>query len=82
MPGRGLADPLSGQAMSELNLAAEGQQRVAERSAPPPPPRRTTLMPRSSEALSSSTRVRQSSGPNSWRTMASALVVLPVPGGP
>jgi hypothetical protein len=43
---------------------------------------RTTEIPRSSEALSSRTRVLASSGPKSWRTTARAEVVLPVPGGP
>ena len=43
---------------------------------------RTTEMPRSSEAFSSSTRCLNSSGPKSWRQMARAQVVLPVPGGP
>ena len=43
---------------------------------------RTTLMPRSSDAFSSSTRLLISSGPYSCRAMASAVLVLPVPGGP
>jgi hypothetical protein len=38
---------------------------------------RTTPMPRSSLALSSITRLFMSSGPYSWRAIASAVDVLP-----
>ena len=38
---------------------------------------RMTLMPRSSEAFSSRTRSRYSSGPNSWRAAARIADVLP-----
>jgi len=39
-------------------------------------------MPRSSEALSSRTRVLESSGPKSSFARARMVLVLPVPGGP
>ena len=42
---------------------------------------RTTSIPRSSDALSSSTPSLYAS-PSSWRASASTLVVFPVPGGP
>lgn len=43
---------------------------------------RTIEMPRSSEALSSRTRVLESVGPKSSLVRARIVEVLPVPGGP